>query len=84
MIQFTTHAEKEMVRRGIPRLLAEAVLASPEQRVHDEGTVWVYQSRVDLGKDKPYLLRIFVAEDEPKQVVTLYLTSKLNKYWEQT
>jgi len=45
----------------------------------------VYQSQVELGTPKRYLLRVFVSETEsPAVVVTVYRTSKIAKYWRTT
>ena len=42
----------------------------------------IYQSKVDFGTGKTYLVRIVVAGDaDPPVVVTLYRTSKIEKYW---
>jgi hypothetical protein len=43
----------------------------------------VYQSLLELGDPpKTYLLRVFVDIDrEPADVVTVYRTSKVDKYW---
>jgi hypothetical protein len=43
----------------------------------------VYQSRVELGEpSKTYVLRVFVDIDrEPPEVVTVYRSSKVQKYW---
>jgi hypothetical protein len=42
----------------------------------------VLQLRVDIG-DKTYLVRVFVDIDRnPAEVVTVYLTSRIGKYWE--
>jgi hypothetical protein len=43
----------------------------------------VYQSKLGVGDPpKEYLLRIFVDIDRnPPEVVTVYRTSKIEKYW---
>ncbi len=43
----------------------------------------VYQSRLELGDPpKTYLFRVFVDVDrQPPDVVTVYRTSKIEKYW---
>jgi hypothetical protein len=76
------HAEEEMVRRQIPREWLDSVLASPEQRVPQPGGKEILQSRFTSGDGKMYLLRTVVAaEKEPPVVVTVYRTSKIEKYW---
>jgi len=47
-------------------------------------TLWkrVYQSQLDFGGGKLYLLRVIVSTDpDPPIVVTIYRTSKVEKYW---
>ena len=73
-----------MQRRGIPLAVVEAVLASPEQKVPEHGDVVCYQSKVEVNQ-KPYLVRVMVNEKTlPQKVVTVYRTSKINKYWKGT
>ena len=79
----TEHAKEEMVRRQISQGEVANVLAAPEQfEVVREGRN-VYQSHIKVGKPpKDYLLRIFVdVNREPPEVVTVYRTSKIEKYW---
>ena len=76
------HAEDEMIRRQIPREWLDSVLERPEQRVQQPGGKEILQSRFTSGDGKMYLLRTVVAaEKEPPVVVTVYRTSKIEKYW---
>ena len=76
------HAEEEMVRRQIPREWLDSVLASPEQRVPQPGGKEILQSRFTSGDGKMYLLRAVAATRKvPPVVVTVYRTSKIEKYW---
>lgn len=80
---FTDHALNEMARRQITEEDVRAVLAEPEQmEMVREGRA-VYQSRIEMGNpSKIYLLRVFVdIELVPPFVVTVYRTSKIEKYW---
>lgn len=44
--------------------------------------IMCYQSLVDFGGGKTYLLRVMVNETvDPAVVVTAYRTSKIKKYW---
>ena len=80
----SAHARHELQRRGIPRTMVEAVLAAPEQKVPEHGAILCYQSRVTID-EKLYLLRVMVDETkQPPVVVTVYRTSKIDKYWSQT
>jgi hypothetical protein len=58
-------------------------LATPEQIETVRQGRSVHQSRIKAGKPpKRYLLRVFIDIDrEPPEVVTVYRTSKITKYW---
>ncbi|MBK7873946.1 MAG: DUF4258 domain-containing protein [Saprospiraceae bacterium] len=58
-----------------------AVVENPDQIVEEDG-LQVYQSILKSG-EKNYLLRCFVNTDKvPPVVITVYKTSKINKYWQ--
>ena len=79
------HAREEMERRKIPLALLESVLDGPQQVVLEKGGKKAYQSKVDFGDGKIFLLRAIVMEDiDPAVVVTVYRTSKIEKYWRTT
>jgi len=71
-----------MNRRAIPADAVEAVLQKPGQIVEGYGNKRAYQSIMDLGTGKRYLVRVIVDDTVmPGQVVTIYKTSKIKKYW---
>ncbi len=73
-----------MQRREISREVVEAILAAPEQRLPVRAGRDVLQSRISkAAPEKTYLVRVFVDIDrDPAEVVTVYKTSKIAKYWE--
>ncbi len=81
--RLTDHARQEMMRRQIAEEDVARVLAAPEQTVPIREGRGVYQSRLESGEPpKAYLLRVFVDTDRfPPEVVTVYRTSKVAKYW---
>jgi hypothetical protein len=81
--RITNHARKEMVRRQINEAEVAKVLTAPEQTETIREGRDVYQSRLQLGEPpKTYLLRVFMDIDRlPPEVVTVYRTSKVAKYW---
>ena len=82
--ELSAHVQKEMDRRGIPLTVVESVLTAPAQKVPEHGDVICYQSKVEINQ-KPYLVRVMVNEKAtPPKVVTVYRTSKINKYWKAT
>ena len=80
--KLTDHARREMVRRQIGEAEIAKVLSVPEQTQIVRVGRAVYQSRLEIGNPpKTYLLRVFVDIDrEPAEVVTVYRTSKVEKY----
>jgi hypothetical protein len=82
--RYSGHAREELLRRGIPRKIADEVLRQPEQIVLERAPRKAYQSRVDFGNGKVLLVRLIVDETaDPAVVVTAYRTSKVSKYWRQ-
>ncbi len=82
--ELSKHVHEEMARRGIPLTALESVLAGPEQKSPEHGDVVCYQSRMAINQ-KQYLVRVMVNERTvPAKVVTVYRTSKINKYWKAT
>jgi len=79
---FSNHALQEMERRNIPEAAVKAILSQPEQVVPGKDNRTIYQSRLDNEVGKTYLIRVFVEGTlDPPMVVTVYRTSKIQKYW---
>lgn len=80
----SNHAQTEIERRGIPLSLVESVLANPQQILLEKEGRKAYQSQVDFGGGRIFLLRVIVADDvQPMVVITVYRTSRIEKYWRQ-
>jgi hypothetical protein len=81
--RLTDHARLEMARRQISEAEVETVLSVPEQTTCVREGRAVYQSRIEVGEPgKTYLLRVVVDVDrQPAEVVTVYRSSKVQKYW---
>jgi hypothetical protein len=80
--KLSRHARLEMERRGISLELLEQVLQNPQQIVAGTRGKKAYQSIIDFGSGKKFLVRAIVAnEHDPPVVVTVYRTSKVHKYW---
>ena len=80
--RFSKHAESELVLRRIPREFVEAVLREPQQIVPERPPKKAYQSQMDFGRGKIFLVRVIVDDTvKPAMVVTVYRTTKINKYW---
>ena len=80
--KLSNHATGEMERRSIPWQILETVLYHPQQIVAERGNLKAYQSVIDFGNGKHFLLRAIVDDTvTPAIVVTVYRTSKIDKYW---
>lgn len=67
------------------RKVVDRIMAEPEQRVDARPGRVVPQSRSSMkNSDRKYLIRVFVGVDRiPCEVVTVYRTSKISKYWRE-
>ena len=80
--RLSRHAKEEAARRQIPSSWIESVLASPEQQIQESDAKIVLQSRLQDDRGKMYLVRAILATDKtPPVVITIYRTSKIQKYW---
>lgn len=76
--RFIDHALKELKRRNIPLQLVIEALEQPDQIVPNVEGREAYHKLVEMN-GKTYLLRIIVESRDT--VVTIYRTSKVEKYW---
>ncbi len=82
--RISDHAKAECERRQIPLEVLQSILNNPDQILPAERERSVYQSKVQFG-DKIYLIRVIVDENEfPAVVITVYRTSKIEKYWSES
>jgi hypothetical protein len=80
--RLSRHAREEMARRSIPFRLLDEVLRHPQQVVPETSGRKAYQSQLDFGNGRIFLLRAIVVDDsDPGTVVTVYRTSRISKYW---
>lgn len=83
--KLSRHARQEMERRKISQEMVEQVLTRPQQIIPQEPGKKIYQSQLDCGDGKIFLVRVVVAEKiSPPVVVTVYRTKKISKYWRLT
>jgi uncharacterized protein YuzE len=70
--RISRHAREELVRRCIPDDLLQATLSTPQQVVPAAGGTKTYQSQMDFGGGRIFLLRAIVDERaDPPVVVTV-------------
>ena len=81
----SSHAVREMARRGISEADVRAVLAEPgQQRVVRPSRVVLASLLARDATGGGFVLRVFVDIDRsPPVVVTVYRSSKIGKYWSQ-
>ncbi len=80
----TDHAASQMTRRRISLVLVHDVLRNPQQVLDVRPGRVVLQSRVMID-EKSQLVRVFVDTGQiPFRVITVYRTSKIDKYWSQS
>ena len=84
-IIITEHAKFEASRRNIPEELIRSVIENPQQKLPSQkGRVIVQSKYNDEEEDKEMILRVIgVASAEDFKVITVYKTSKINKYWKE-
>jgi hypothetical protein len=82
--KLSKHAQEELRLRQIPHELLESVLQNPQQVVLERGGKKAYQSQLDFGGGRIFLLRAIVDDTlAPAVLVTVYRTKKIKKYWKQ-
>jgi hypothetical protein len=83
MIVLSEHAQAQAARRSVSQEVVLAVARAPEQRVSVRPGREIRQSRVAMPAGGTlYLLRVVVdAGPTEETVVTVYRTSKIDKYW---
>jgi len=81
---FSKHAEEQLIRRSLDRNVVESVVLNPDQILYDENDtdIAIYQSIIkEFGK--LFLYRVFVnTQLLPNVIITLYRTTKIEKYYE--
>ena len=79
--KISAHAAEQMIKRNIAQVIVDNILNKPEQII-DKENYSVYQAMIDEN-GKSYLYRVFVnTKNNPYVVITVYKTSKTDKYYE--
>ncbi len=87
----SVHAREQMQARDLPLDVIEDIINTPEQILEGEAGRRIYQSRLNMifyppngspGRLKMFLIRLVVADNQdPAVIVTVYQTTKIDKYW---
>ena len=82
-LKLSSHAIEQAARRGISEEVVLDVAANPEQTLRVSDDREIRQSRVALSDRKDHLLvRVVVDRSRSEDlIVTVYRTSKIEKYW---
>ena len=83
MIVLSDHAREQAARRGLSEDIVLAVARKPEQRLVIRPAREIRQSRVEMPPEgMVYLVRVVIdVAPTAETVVTVYRTSKIDKYW---
>ena len=77
----TDHALESMDRRGLDQAVVLDVVMRPQQRLDIRPGRAVLQSIAEMH-GRRYLVRVVMDVDRaPAEVVTVYRTSRIDKYW---
>ncbi len=80
-VEFSKHALEQMALRSISVEIAQSIINNPQQTITQEGKR-IYQSIINF-EDGDYLIKLFInIEKQPNLVITIYKTSKIEKYYE--
>ncbi len=81
--KLSKHAQEEIERREIPLFFIKRVLKNPDQVIYEKKKLKkIFQSKIKFEDGKIRLLRVIVNENTvPRRVITVYCTSKIEKYW---
>ena len=83
IFRFSNHAEERLWARGLSKDLVLEVLNNPDKIIELDSVLLIYQ-KILVEPDKRYLYRVFVNRElDPKLIVTVYKTSKIDRYENQ-
>ena len=79
---FSDHAISRLKRRNIAKELVHEIIARHPEKFETQDKRILIQDKISLtDPDGDYLLRIFIDIDRtPAEIVTVYFTSKIDKY----
>ena len=79
-IKFSKHAERQLKERNIDLKLAQETLENSQQIVKVGKNRKIAQ-RIYHREGKEFLLRVVFFEQGNPEIITVYWTSKVSKYW---
>ena len=83
-VSFSPHAVGRMIERELDGSLVLDVVEHPQQLIEEEGAKIAQRRFFDPEVGKEYLIRVFFVEQEGARViVSVYRTSRVQKYWRE-
>lgn len=80
-VAFSFHAKEQMLIRGISERMVMEVIAEADREIMQDDEVRIYQKVISFNEEGNFLVRVFVTISKmPPQIITVYRTSKLEKY----
>ena len=82
-MHLTSHAEEQLDVRKIPKEIVLDTVRNPQQQTPTHGGRQIRQSQYfDPAEGKVMLIRVIIEhQDEDLLVVSVYKTSRIEKYW---
>jgi len=78
---FSRHALEQLKIRNIQESIVEEIVENPEKIIDYDECIKIYQAIIK--SEKSFLVRVFINTcKEPGVVITVYKTSKIEKYHE--
>jgi hypothetical protein len=79
-IEFSKHSVNQMRLRSIYSKIVELIIQNPDSIITQDYKTKIY-SKLLVEESKTYLYRVFVNENKtPPMIITVYKTSKIEKY----
>ena len=76
------HARRECERRRISLSVLDQVMQEPQQVLSERDGKRSYQSQIEFPNARTFLVRAIVDDmEQPATVVTVYRTTRIEKYW---
>lgn len=78
-IYIRAHAQRQLKERNISESLVREVLSHPDEIIKSHGGRLIAQKIINYSGEK-FLARVVYEENDKKAIITVYLTTKIEKY----
>jgi len=84
IIKLSKHAERQIIERNLNLKEVKETVINPDQVIDSKKGRKIAQ-KIYKKEGKEFLLRvIYVKEGDNMKIITVYRTSKIDKYWRKT